>query len=44
VLVRTDAAGATHTFTHHLAAAGIEFSVGAYLHHFDIHHVLTQLP
>jgi Transposase DDE domain group 1 len=44
VLVRTDAAGATHTFTHHLAAAGVEFSVGAYLHHFDIHHVLTQLP
>ena len=44
VLVRTDAAGATHTFTHHLAAAGIEFSVGAYLHHFDIHIVLAQLP
>jgi hypothetical protein len=44
VLVRTDAAGATHAFTRHLAAAGIEFSVGAYLHHFDIHHVLTQLP
>jgi hypothetical protein len=44
VLVRTDAAGATHTFTRHLAAAGIEFSVGAYLHHFDIHHVLIQLP
>lgn len=44
VLVRTDAAGATHTFTHHLAAAGIEFSVGAYLHHFDIHRVLAQLP
>jgi hypothetical protein len=44
VLVRTDAAGATHTFTHHLAAAGIEFSVGAYLHHFDIHTMLAQLP
>ncbi|MGH3993842.1 MAG: IS1380 family transposase, partial [Pseudonocardiaceae bacterium] len=44
VLVRTDAAGATHTFTHHLAAAGVQFSVGAYLHHFDIPHVLTQLP
>jgi hypothetical protein len=44
VLVRTDAAGATHPFTHHLAAAGVEFSVGAYLHHFDIHTVLAQLP
>jgi DDE family transposase len=44
VLVRTDAAGATHAFTHHLAAAGVEFSVGAYLHQFDIHPVLAQLP
>jgi hypothetical protein len=44
VLVRTDAAGATHTFTHHLAAMGVEFSVGAYLHQFDIHWVLAQLP
>jgi hypothetical protein len=44
VLVRTDAAGATHTFTHHLAPVGVEFSVGAYLHHFDIHTVLAQLP
>ena len=44
VLVRTDAAGATHGFTHHLAAMGAEFSVGAYLHHFDIHWVLAQLP
>lgn len=44
VLVRTDAAGATHSFTHHLAALGVEFSVGAYLHHFDIHWVLAQLP
>jgi Transposase DDE domain group 1 len=44
VLVRTDAAGATHTFTHHLAALGVEFSVGAYLHHFDIHTVVNQLP
>jgi hypothetical protein len=44
VLVRTDAAGATHTFTHHLAASGVQFSVGAYLHHFDIHTVLNQLP
>jgi Transposase DDE domain group 1 len=44
VLVRTDAAGATHAFAHHLAAAGVEFSLGAYLHHFDIHQVLAQLP
>ncbi|HEX8758672.1 MAG TPA: IS1380 family transposase [Pseudonocardiaceae bacterium] len=44
VLVRTDAAGATHSFTHHLVAMGVEFSVGAYLHHFDIHWVLAQLP
>jgi Transposase DDE domain group 1 len=44
VLVRTDAAGATHGFTHRLAAMGAEFSVGAYLHHFDIHEVLAQLP
>ncbi len=44
MLVRTDAAGATHGFTHHLAARGAEFSVGAYLHHFDIHWVLAQLP
>ena len=44
MLVRTDAAGATHTFTHHLAAMGVEFSVGAYLHQFDIHWVLAQLP
>ncbi len=43
LLVRTDAAGATHEFTAHLAAAGVEFSVGA-LHHFDIHRVLAQIP
>jgi hypothetical protein len=29
VLVRTDAAGATHTFAAHLAARGVEFSLGA---------------
>ena len=44
VLVRTDAAGATHEFTAHLHAAGVEFSVGAYLHQFDIHRVLAHLP
>src|SRR5205085_11440953 len=30
--------------THHLAALGVECSVGVYLHHFDIHTVLEQLP
>jgi hypothetical protein len=44
VLVRTDAAEATHAFAHHLAAAGVEFSVGAYLHHFDIPQIRAQLP
>jgi hypothetical protein len=34
VLVRTDAAGATHAFTARIAELGMEFSVGAYLHHF----------
>lgn len=44
VLVRTDAAGATHEFTRHLADAGLQFSVGAYLHHFDIDTVLARIP
>ncbi len=44
VLVRTDAAGATHTFTQHMADLGAEFSVGAYLHHFDIHTALATIP
>lgn len=44
VLVRTDAAGATHGFTAHVAGLGMSFSVGAYLHQFDIARVLAQLP
>jgi len=44
VLVRTDAAGATKDFAAHLAKAGVEFSVGASLGHFDIHAALVILP
>jgi Transposase DDE domain group 1 len=44
VLVRTDAAGATHTFAAHLAARGVEFSLGANLGHFDIHTAVALLP
>jgi Transposase DDE domain group 1 len=44
VLVRTDAAGATKEFAAHLHAAGVEFSVGASLGHFDIHTALDLLP
>jgi hypothetical protein len=44
VLVRTDAAGATQEFTQHVADAGLQFSVGAYLHHFDINAVLARIP
>jgi len=44
VLVRTDAAGATKEFAAHLAEAGVEFSVGASLGHFDIHTALATLP
>jgi hypothetical protein len=44
VLVRTDAAGATHTFTEHIDMLGMAFSVGASLGHFDIHTILTQTP
>lgn len=44
VLVRTDAAGATHGFTARVAELGMQFSVGAYLHHFDIHTVLHLIP
>ncbi len=43
VLVRTDAAGATHQFAVHLAQAGVEFSLGANLGHVDIHTALAQL-
>ncbi len=44
VLVRTDAAGATHQFAKHLAQAGVEFSLGANLGHVDIHSALELLP
>jgi hypothetical protein len=44
VLVRTDAAGATKEFAKHLAEAGVEFSVGASLGHFDIYTALATLP
>jgi hypothetical protein len=44
VLVRTDAAGATKEFAAHLHQAGVEFSVGASLGHFDIHTALATLP
>lgn len=44
VLVRTEAAGATHTFATHLAARGVDFSLGANLGHFDIHTALALLP
>jgi hypothetical protein len=44
VLVRTDAAGATHAFTARITELGMQFSVGAYLHHFDIHAILARIP
>jgi Transposase DDE domain group 1 len=44
VLVRTDAAGATKEFAAHLAAQGVEFSVGASFAHLDVHTALAMLP
>jgi DDE family transposase len=44
VLVRTDAAGATHHFAAHLDQVGVECSVGASLGHFDIHAAFALLP
>jgi hypothetical protein len=44
VLVRTDAAGATKDFAAHLHQAGVQFSLGASLGHFDIHTALDRLP
>lgn len=44
ILVRTDAAGATHGFTAHLHELGMQFSVGAYLHQFDLTSVLPRIP
>jgi DDE family transposase len=40
----TDAAGATQGFTKHVAELGMQFSVGAYLHQFDIPTVLPLIP
>jgi hypothetical protein len=44
VLVRCDAAGATHGFAAHAHSHGLEFSLGAILGHFDIPAALTHLP
>lgn len=44
VLVRTDAAGATHAFTARIVELGMEFSVGASLNHVDIHTILRMIP
>jgi Transposase DDE domain group 1 len=44
VLVRTDAAGASAQFAAHLAACGVEFSVGASFAHIDVHPALAGLP
>jgi Transposase DDE domain group 1 len=44
VLVRTDAAGATKEFAAHLAACGVEFSVGASFAHLDVATALALLP
>lgn len=40
VLVRTDAASATHSCTARIQELGMQLSLGAYLHHFDIHTIL----
>jgi hypothetical protein len=44
VLVRTDSGGASLAFTHHITDAGMDFSIGASLHNFDIHTALDALP
>ena len=44
VLVRTDAAGATQGFTQRIVDLGMQFSVGAYLHHFNMDSVLGRIP
>ena len=43
VLVRTDSGGASLDFTHHIHRLGMEFSVGASLHNFDVHPALAAL-
>jgi len=44
ILVRTDAAGATHGFAARIHNLGMQFSLGASLQHFDIPTVLTRIP
>ena len=44
VLVRTDAAGATHQFAKHLAVTGVGFCLGANLGHVEVHTAVAQLP
>jgi hypothetical protein len=44
VLLRSDAAGASAQFAAHLAACGVEFSVGASFAHIDIYPALAGLP
>jgi hypothetical protein len=44
VLVRTDAAGTTHTFATHLTKRGAQFSLSANLGHLDIPTALRLLP
>lgn len=41
--MRSDAAGTTHAFTHHIAQHGMEFSVGANLSHFDMDYILRTI-
>lgn len=44
ILVRTDAAGATHGFAARIHTLRMQFSLGAYLHQFDIPRVLRLIP
>lgn len=44
ILVRTDAAGATHGFAARIHTLRMQFSLGAYLHQFDIPRVLALTP
>lgn len=44
ILVRTDAAGATHGFAARIHELRMQFSLGASLQHFDIPTVLARIP
>jgi hypothetical protein len=44
MLVRTDAAGATHGFAARIQQLGMQFSLGAYLHQFGLPAVLPRIP